>query len=499
MSEVFPGLLDAAKLGDIDAVKRFFPDDMGQENQTDLANSQDWNGETALHLAAANGMADVVEFLIKKGACLDMADASNRTPLHRAVSKGYADITASLCDAGALIDPKDKFGRTPLFIAAKAGSNACVKLLVSHGADVNAFSLRGGRLSAVQAAASGGFADVVETLVNADARVNNKVKDEESALHLAIQSRSSACVKVLLANKADVNYRNAKGETPLILAAQAGDDEIFDMLLNVQDIKLNAVSKNGETALSICCMTGYMHGVQALFEAPSIKIGEKLAGGVTLVHLAAQWKHHDVLTFLLENGCEPDAADEKGNTPLHLAVAVRDNQDVVTTLVKAGCDPSVVGNKGRNAFACIGQDDRDTWELLAGLMQDPAVLEKIRERRKEKSEKEKEEMLARTTAKKQAMMKSKEVTRTKPKRVVTQKMLVTMAMKGARQTKPAKQQTPREARPWGGSRETEKFRRDVRGQINEMKKEYVAALADIGKDIRQLRKDITGKPDAKGE
>lgn len=491
MEEPFSDLFQAARLGDIDFIKRYFPDDMPKKELSEIIDAQNWKGETSLHLSSGSGMADVVDFLIQKGASINITDMQNRTPLHQAAAKGFLNCVTSLCDAGAIIDAKDKFGRTPLIAATMNGSHPCVKFLVEHGADVNTFTVRGPRLSPLQAAASGGFTDILDTLIKSGARINNKVKDEDSPLYLAVQNKHPKCIEILLANGADVNYTNAQGETPLIAAATAADDESLDTLLRVPKVNVNAVTRNGETALSICVKTGYMHGVEALLAVPSIKRDQKLAGGTTLVHLAARWCHADVLDVLLRNGCEPDGADDSGDTPLHVAAAVRENHDVVTALVKAGCDPATVGSKGRNVFQCLCPDDVSTWQILSDFMQDQAVLDRIRERQKEKKEKEKQDMKERTIAKREAMKKTKEVTmRTKPKRPVTQKMLVTAAMKGARSPRQPKQEKQQKARPWGGTRETEKFRREVRGQIAEMKKEYVSALADISKDIRALRSEL---------
>ena len=69
---------------------------------------------------------------------------SGNTPLQLAAEQGYAKNVKYLMQHGANIHEQDEFGRTPLHFAAVAGSRdrnealECMKLLVEQGADVDA-------------------------------------------------------------------------------------------------------------------------------------------------------------------------------------------------------------------------------------------------------------------------------------------------------------------------------------------------------------------------
>lgn len=97
---------------------------------------------TELHVAAANNDAAAAKRLIDAGAVIDAVETKfGQTPLHFAAASGCLDVAILLVDSGASIDLVDKAGFTPLWTAAmnrkRCPDGALVKLLVSHGADVD--------------------------------------------------------------------------------------------------------------------------------------------------------------------------------------------------------------------------------------------------------------------------------------------------------------------------------------------------------------------------
>merc|ERR1712205_64011 len=94
-------------------------------------------GRTALHYAAADGHTDSLEALVKGAVGLDTTDAVEKwTALHYASSYGKTSCVQLLCVGKANPNLKDKFGRTPLYLASQRGHTAVVAALVGAGADV---------------------------------------------------------------------------------------------------------------------------------------------------------------------------------------------------------------------------------------------------------------------------------------------------------------------------------------------------------------------------
>jgi len=66
----------------------------------------------------------------------DVNAATGWTPLHRAAFLGDLSLVASSLKRGSHIEARDKFGSTPLYYATRCHDT--VRLLLAHGADINA-------------------------------------------------------------------------------------------------------------------------------------------------------------------------------------------------------------------------------------------------------------------------------------------------------------------------------------------------------------------------
>ena len=67
------------------------------------------NGQTALHLAAAQGLDGVIEFLVDNGAELDLRDKQGATPLDIALRRG---VSRQPGGRAAAIEPTDAASST---------------------------------------------------------------------------------------------------------------------------------------------------------------------------------------------------------------------------------------------------------------------------------------------------------------------------------------------------------------------------------------------------
>ncbi len=88
--------------------------------------------ESPLMLAALNGLLDLSQKLINKGADVNKP---GWTPLHYAATRGHLQLMSLLLDHYAYIDASSANGTTPLMMAAFYGTPSAVKLLLEAGAD----------------------------------------------------------------------------------------------------------------------------------------------------------------------------------------------------------------------------------------------------------------------------------------------------------------------------------------------------------------------------
>ena len=130
-------IFEACRKGDKDLVETLYTDEPGIINETDP------KGYTPLILAVYNNQAEVVKYLLSKGARTEMHDQSGNTALMGVCFRGYKDIVALLLESGVDIDQRNHQGATALTFAATFGHLDIADMLLQRGADINARDVRG--------------------------------------------------------------------------------------------------------------------------------------------------------------------------------------------------------------------------------------------------------------------------------------------------------------------------------------------------------------------
>lgn len=92
---------------------------------------------------AEYGKVEIMDFLIKNGADLNMKDESGWSLLHYAARRNNGKALAVLLKAGANVNIKNNEGETPLHIASQGKRFSAVRVLLKHGADVDIVDNKG--------------------------------------------------------------------------------------------------------------------------------------------------------------------------------------------------------------------------------------------------------------------------------------------------------------------------------------------------------------------
>ncbi len=123
---------DAARDGDLERVRALI--DAGAD-----LDAQGDNGETALNTAILEGHVSVVGLLIDRGADLGARNRGGFTALHAAAYVNAVEIAERLLRKGADVnDQQNKAGGTALSVASEEGHAGVAKVLIAHGADLEA-------------------------------------------------------------------------------------------------------------------------------------------------------------------------------------------------------------------------------------------------------------------------------------------------------------------------------------------------------------------------
>ncbi len=108
-----------------------------------------YQGDTALHVAAAAFRRSSIELLVRSGAALDAKNRRGAEPLHYAADanrwnpQAQAEAIKCLLSAGANPHAVDANGATPLHRAVRTRSAAAVRALLRGGSDVHARNKNG--------------------------------------------------------------------------------------------------------------------------------------------------------------------------------------------------------------------------------------------------------------------------------------------------------------------------------------------------------------------
>ena len=349
---------DAARIGDIDAVRALLRD--GAD-----VNAAQGDGMSALHWAAELGNVDLMDVLLYAGAELESATRIGRyRPLHIASRNGNLEAVNRLVDAGAdVMAATDPSGSTALHLAALSGSGEVVRALVAAGAEVDARESAWQQTPLIFAAAWNRVDAVVALLEEgADPDLSSESMDlvQQGRLDAEAQRRQD---EVLKAFTNDGEWAPTSGQVQAAVLAGRGAYEPGAEISErrgsdrfQREVRITA--KGGLTPLLHAARQGHIETIDALLDhgADVDQIGG--GDGTSPLLIAAINGQFDAAMRLLDRGADPNVASSlNGATPLYAAVnsewqprtrypqpQEREGQsfgylDLMEALLAAGADP----------------------------------------------------------------------------------------------------------------------------------------------------------------
>ncbi len=167
----------------------------------------------------------------------DDDEEDERSFIHVAAANGHGDLLELFLNTnlmkkkgGEFLEHPEKgeWGGTPLHSATAGGHMSTVSILLAAGANANA-KTRGRDLTALHYASSKGYGDIARKLIEAGADVNAKDASGNAPAHRAASQGRLAVLKVLFTEDTElgtkIDERDSCGSTPLLVAAEAGQDE----------------------------------------------------------------------------------------------------------------------------------------------------------------------------------------------------------------------------------------------------------------------------------
>lgn len=359
-----------------------------------------------LHWAANKGNVAIVEYLISKGADLNLEDSKGETPLTFAAvggqsntalydaffkagtdpKKKYKDgvnlllmaiasdknlaLTTYFTTKGMSIKDTDSDGNTAFNYAAKSGNLPLLKSLLEKGVKYTD--------NALLFAAQGSRRDVtpLETykyLVE-DLKIKPTAtsKSGETVLHLlASKANQTEIINYFLSKGVDANKANNEGNTALMAAASARDIAVLELLLPI--VKNNNVQNlKGESALTMAVKAGTPKALTVLLNrGADIKVLDK--DGNNLGHYliqsykpsgrgpeaTTQDPFEAKIKLLQDKGLNLAIPQKDGNTLYHFAI-IKNDLALLKKIAALNIDINAKNKDGLTALhkaAMISKDD----------------------------------------------------------------------------------------------------------------------------------------------
>ena len=197
--------------------------------------------------AASKGDLGALQRRRVQGADLELPDYDGRTALHLAAAEGQLAVVGWLLTEGVAPNPPDRFGHTPLDDAVLGTHDAVARLLEVHGGRRGSVTPQPSptepddttpvRNSAdplhgavMMWAAATGDLEALRRSVARGATIDVVDYDLRTPMHLAAAEGHREIVEVLLAQGAAADPRDRWGSTPLDEATQNGHDDVAQVL-----------------------------------------------------------------------------------------------------------------------------------------------------------------------------------------------------------------------------------------------------------------------------
>ncbi|ABE44432.1 Ankyrin [Polaromonas sp. JS666] len=178
---------------------------------------------------------------------------------------------------------------------------------------------------------------------------------------VAIKQDDSGKIKELLARGFDANTIDPKGQHGLYLALREPSPKAAQVLIDWPKTNVNVLNAKDESPLMMAALKG-----QQDLAAKMIKKGADInKTGWTPLHYAASSGHLAIISLLLENSAYIDAESPNGSTPLMMA-AMYGTPAAVKLLLQEGADPQLKNQQGLTALQFAQRGNRvDSADAIA--------------------------------------------------------------------------------------------------------------------------------------
>jgi ankyrin repeat protein len=315
-------LHEAARAGHINVMKKLIAKGAN-------INIQDAKGNSVLHTAIPwQVQKEAVILLLDGGANPNLRDEHGDSPLHIAITLNHnVDIVRTLLEGGADVSIHNMAGKTPLYLAVEKNRSAYVPLLIKYKSDI--FAADNDGVTPFEKALKE-ESPVLEVMITEESVLQSD-SGGNTALHIAVKTGANEkIIGLILDRRALVNTRNKEGDTSLHLAVRLNLKESGELLLSRG---ADIFAPNGRSESPIY-LTFYAPGGVREWMLNAMTLETRDGLGNSALHYVAQWRLDPYISYMVQKGANPDAANATGETPLFVAVKIN-SPSTIRALISA--------------------------------------------------------------------------------------------------------------------------------------------------------------------
>ena len=381
------------------------------------------DSRTYIFWAANRGNVDVMEYLISKGAKINLEDSHGMTPIGFAAAGGQTNtkvydvligagadvkqktqeganllllaipndkdmtLTNYFISKGLSLNATDAAGNTAFNYAARSGNIELMKALVAKGVKYNGNAMimasqmsRGGAANGIE------VFQYLESLGIQPTAVNG---NGENVLHNAVRRpNQTAIINYFLSKGADVNQPDLAGNTPFMNAAASNRDTATIALLLPRVKNINQANKKGVSSLAMAVRGNSADVVRMLIQKGAGMNVQDAEGNNLAYYLVQSYNSQPAergpvngprgdapggdpfgakMKVLEDNGYNLTTPQKDGNTLYHLAV-VKNDLSLLKRLEKLNVDINSKNKEGITPLhkaAMVAKDDAILKYLLS--------------------------------------------------------------------------------------------------------------------------------------
>lgn len=285
-----------------------------------------------LQLAILAGNIDIVEMLLNKGARVNVSFQDHKQSLHLICDKKSSSITDEI---------------TRITIA---------KLLIKHGADINAVE-KSKKDTPLILAVRSKYLELAKFLLNNGSNKYYANMHFETAFHVAFSENAGIdMIEIFYDDRFDLYEKDANKHTVFSYAARNLMNSGFGSLCSLSEtlkpiqfllkhgVSVNSIlDKRGNKILHMICQN---HAAQTMkiFLDHGADVNAKNVDGKTPLHFCTENQSLEFVELLISYGADIQSLTNSGQSVLHFAAANK-HTEVLESLLKYGLNVNAKGNE----------------------------------------------------------------------------------------------------------------------------------------------------------